>query len=74
MVGISPPKSLTITLRDRDPANRLQAVLALQWVGVIAALEAEVALAIRESDVDRRKEALDMSWFIFLVPYREPEE
>ncbi len=40
----------------------------------VAAWDAEVALAIREREIDRRKDALDWSWFIFLVPYREPEE
>ena len=38
------------------------------------AWEAEVALAIREHEIDRREDALDWSWFIFLTPYLEPEE
>ncbi len=39
-----------------------------------AAWEADVAVAIREGEIDRREDALDAGWFIFLVPYREPEE
>ena len=38
------------------------------------AWEAEVALAIREREIDRREDALDAGWFIFLALYREPEE
>ncbi len=40
----------------------------------LAAWEADVAVAIREREIDRREDALDPGWFIFLVPYREPEE
>ncbi len=40
----------------------------------LAAWEAEVALAIREREIDHREDALDAGWFIFLTPYREPEE
>ncbi len=36
--------------------------------------EAEVALAIREREIDRGKDALDAGWFIFLIPYLEPNE
>ncbi len=39
-----------------------------------SAWDAEVALAIREREIDRRAEALDWSWFIFLTPYLEPNE
>ncbi len=40
----------------------------------LAARDAEVALAIRECEIDRREDALEAGWFIFLVPYRDPEE
>ena len=40
----------------------------------MSAWDAEVAVAIREREIDRREDALDWSWFIFLVPYREPDE
>ena len=36
--------------------------------------ENEVALAIGEREIDRQEDALDAGWFIFLVPYREPDE
>ena len=39
-----------------------------------SAWEADVAVAIREGEIDRREDALDPGWFIFLVPYRDPEE
>ncbi len=44
-----------------------------------SAWETEVVLAIREREIDRREDALDTGWFvflapIFLVPYREPDE
>ncbi len=29
---------------------------------------------VREREIDRREDALDAGWFIFLAPYREPEE
>ncbi len=40
----------------------------------LAAWDAQVAMAIREREIDRREDALGMSWLIFLVPYRDPEE
>ncbi len=40
----------------------------------MSAWDAEVALAIREREIDRREDALDPGWFVFLVPYRDPEE
>ncbi len=42
----------------------------------LAAWDAEVALAVREGEIDRPENALDAGWFIFLVPvpYREPDE
>ncbi len=39
-----------------------------------SAWEAAVALAVREREIDRREDALDAGWFIFLAPYCEPEE
>ena len=39
-----------------------------------SAWDAEVAQAIQEREIDRREDALDAGWFIFLAPYREPEE
>ncbi len=38
-----------------------------------SAWDAEVAVAIREREIDRREDALD-GWFIFLTPYLEPNE
>ena len=40
----------------------------------LSAWEAEVAEAIREREIDRREDALDAGWFIFLVPYLDPDE
>ncbi len=40
----------------------------------LAAWDAEVAMAIREREIDRREDALDSGWFIFLIPYLEPNE
>ncbi len=40
----------------------------------MSAWDTEVALAIREREIDRREDALDWSWFIFLTPYLEPNE
>ncbi len=39
-----------------------------------SAWEADVALAIHDGEIDRREDALDWSWFIFLTPYLEPDE
>ena len=39
-----------------------------------SAWEADVAVAIREGEIDRREDALDVGWFIFLVPYLETDE